>query len=71
MVNCHAAVCCIGLMIGFFGLMMASGQSIQRKLWVLNNNYKIEKDRLKIRQELCDVINLHSQVKELSLNCFP
>lgn len=61
---CHTVICAIGLFIGFFGLMMSIGEDIQRKFYFFNENYKIDRNDYKLKEELRDIIYLHLEIKE-------
>lgn len=65
----NAIVCALGLLLGFFGFMMAFGQSIQQKIHNINANYskKIDKKNEKITTELINAIRFHSDIKEFSI----
>lgn len=63
----HAVVCAIGLVIGFFGMMMSFGHSIQTKFSALNEHFKVTKNHRNLQIELRDAINFHINVKELSI----
>lgn len=68
-INTHSVVCVLGLLFGFFGFMMAFGQSIQRKIYDININCEKKSDKTKaqITKEFGDVIRFHSDVKEFSI----
>lgn len=65
----HVVVCGLGLFFGFFGIMMAFGQSIQKKIHIMNTNFiqNANKNRSKITKELCEVVRFHSDIKEFSI----
>lgn len=62
----QAACCALGMLIGFFLFMKAFGESLQRKIYNINQNYKFDKNVEEITFEICDFIRLHSDAKELS-----
>lgn len=67
-VICHCSISTLAQLIGFFGLLIAFGVTLQNRLNNLKENYKNDKNDVKIKLDLCDAIRFHSDVKELSNN---
>lgn len=66
-VICHTVMCALGLLIGFFGIMMTFCQNIQRKTHDLSENYKIDKNIAKTYNALRDGIQLQTEIRMLSI----
>lgn len=64
-INVHVGVCALGALIGFFGIIMATGQDILRRFYCLNEKY-LRNNRLNIKLQLYNAIQLHSDTLELS-----
>lgn len=62
----HAVYCALAMLIGLFWFMMAAGESLQRKIYDPNEQFKMHKNSAKITIQLCDFIGFHSEIKELS-----
>lgn len=66
----HTVVCVLGLMIGFYGLMMSFGQSIQRQIRSLRKNYNDQGNEWKINEQLRNVVRFHAEIKKLCINLY-
>lgn len=64
---CSTVFCAVGIAIGFCVMMMSFGENVERKFKALDENYKINKIKSKIKIELCAVVHLHSTVNELRI----
>lgn len=64
MLICHTIMCGLGILIGFFGIMMTFGKSIQFKYQDINQSYMNEKNHAKLKVEFHDVIGIHIEIKE-------
>lgn len=66
----QTVVCALGLLLAFFGTMMAFGQSIQRKIHNIKAIYneQVDKNDAQIRKQFCDAIRFHTNIKELSID---
>lgn len=62
----HVVAGALSLLIGFFFLIMTFGHEIQRKLHDLTENYKIERKKANMINGLGRIIQIHSEIKELS-----
>lgn len=54
----------LGLLIGFFGIMITFTRSIQRKIRDLNDNFKIDKKKSNVINKFRDAIRFHTDVKQ-------
>lgn len=55
------------IFIGFFVLMSAFCDNLQRKCYELNEHFKTEKDKMQLQNELRELVLFHIRVTELSL----
>lgn len=60
-------MCGLGMLVGFFGIMMTFGQITLMKFHDLNRNYMIDKDDAILKKEFHDAICIHIEIKELSV----
>lgn len=65
-VQVHVASCALGILVSFYGIAMAFGLIIQRKFYIVNENYKTDKNNAHIRDKLFDAIRFHMDSKQLS-----
>lgn len=63
---CHAVVCGLGQIFGFYQLMWSFGCCAQEKFRALNENYINDPNDAKIRAEFYDAIQFHAEIKELN-----
>lgn len=59
----HTAICALLLLVGFFGIMVSFAQSVQKKLYDLNKNYTIDRNDVKLKDELRDVVQFYIEIK--------
>lgn len=60
----HTVAGALCIIIANFWIMVAYGEEIRRKFFELQTNYKIDKNSTKMKQELCEIVRFHSEVKE-------
>lgn len=65
---CHNCTCVLGLLIGFFALMIIFSNNIQKQIYELSERHKMYGIFSITRKEFRDVIVLHSKVKQLSFD---
>lgn len=64
---CHNCVCVVGLLVGFFGIILSFGLNVERKLGDSCENYTMTGNHVKFGNELRDLIHLHSRIKQFSM----
>lgn len=69
-VVCHNSVCTVSFLLGFFGIMMPMGLNIERKLRYLFDDFKIERNEVKFKNDIRDFLLFHTKARQLSITEF-